>query len=434
LKPTQSTLSSFTVAVAVIAAFFLGRAIAPQKTGLAAPPSLSGALAEQDPIARSFRLSAFLGGLDSDDLPEVVETLDAKEVVGVSEEELELIMLAWTALDAPGAFEWASRQKRPGWRTMAPTAAMYAWGYRDPAAARAALEQLGLPRSRRELQSAFVSGWILSGDEQGVTDYLVSLPPSDERQVWTNWLVNELRQDGAEAVIAWADAIPEDAPASFKAVAFRIAANAVAGADPDRVVSWYEANQGGDYTAGALRFIARRWVEFHDPAALFEWLITLPPSPDRAIAVRAGFSSWHGRSRDEAEAWLLEAPRVAALDPAPEHLATTRMAISLNASAEWALRIRDDERRRLQLTRIGTRWSRRDPEGMQAWIAAVEISREDREALLEPGRARAARRAKLSEEDRESAARRPRGRAALLMKRRAERAAAASEPDPPLTE
>ncbi len=194
--------------------------------GRATTGSFSEALEEDDPVTRSYRLSSFLRAFGPDDLPGVLEALDEKAVVGVTEDELELLMLAWARFDAAGAFDWAYRQKRPGWPTLAPKAAMYAWGFHDPAGARNALETMGTRGSNRALPSSFVSGWIRSRDIQGVTDYLISLPWGDERQTWTNWLVKELIEDGVDAVIDWANAVPEDAPGNFKQIAFRVAASA----------------------------------------------------------------------------------------------------------------------------------------------------------------------------------------------------------------
>jgi hypothetical protein len=375
------------------AAFGLGTLAASEWGGGGSANSFRKALDETDPIMRSLRLSAFLRELGPEDLPEVLETLDAKAVVGVSEEELKLLMLAWTRFDAPGAFDWASRQQRAGWPTLAPTAAMFAWGLRDPAAARVALDELEEGEFKRRLEESLVSGWIRSDDKRGVSDYLMSLPTSDRRQLWTNWLMKELLEDGVEAVIAWADAIPEEAPGRFKQVAFRTAANAVASADAQRAASWYDANRERDYVSasGALRVIARRWGAYHDPQALLEWLLGLPPSRQRETAMKSGIAAWLNRAPVEAQTWLRAAPRTPALDPALEHVAQTQIATSPSEAAEWVVRIQDDERRRALLMRVGARWGRRDSAGMEAWVAESKLSEEDRALMISPASRRAAR-------------------------------------------
>jgi hypothetical protein len=403
-------------------------------SGWVTPGSFSEALEEDDPVARSSRLGSFLREFGPDDLPGVLEVLDEKAVVGVTEDELELLMLAWARFDAPGAFDWAIRQKRPGWPTLAPKAAMYAWGFHEAAGARMALEEIETSGSNRALRSAFVSGWIQSRDIQGVTDYLISLPRSDQRQAWMNWLVKELLEDGVDAVIGWADAVPEHAPGNFKQIAFRVAASAVTSADPERVVAWYEASRGSDYVlrSGALRVIARRWGEYHDAPALFEWLIAVPAGPGRDAAVKAGFSSWLRAARSEAEAWLREAPRTRALDPALEHAAKLKMTGAYRESAEWALRISQPELRRTLLNQLGQRWSRREPESIADWMAEAELSEEDREALLTPPPARVGR--EVSGAGRKALPMPVRRREQRRAAQRAARARDEADPNSPLAE
>jgi hypothetical protein len=403
-------------------------------SGRATPGSFRQALEEDDPVARSSRLGSFLQALGPDDLPGVLEVLDEKAVVGVTEDELELLMLAWARFDAPGAFDWAYRQKRPGWPMLAPKAAMYAWGFHDPAGARIALEKPGMKASNRALPSALVSGWIHSRDIQAVTDYLIAFPRGNERQTWTTWIVKELMKDGVDAVIDWTDALPDDAPGNFKQIAFRAAASAVTGADPERMVAWYEAKRGSDYVSrsGALRVIARRWGEYHGAPALFEWLVAEPASRGRDVAVRAGYSSWLRAAPSEAQAWLRDAPRTPALDPALEHAATTKATGAYRESAEWALRISQDELRRTLLTRLGQKWSRRDPDSIKEWMAGAELSEEDREALLAPPPARVGR--ELPDVDRKALPMPVRRREQRAAERRAARARDQADPNAPLAE
>ena len=119
--------------------------------------SFRKALAETDPIERSYGFSAFLRSMTEDQLPDAIEAFEAGRM-WLSQEELRQFMLVWARFDAAGAFE-----RVDGWtegnREMAQSAAMYAWAFYDPNAAQQALNGVKSRFVRGRLQTELVNGW-----------------------------------------------------------------------------------------------------------------------------------------------------------------------------------------------------------------------------------------------------------------------------------
>jgi hypothetical protein len=193
-------------------------------------------------------------------------------------------------------------------------------------------------------------------------------------------------RDGEQAVIDWADAVPEDAPNDYKQMVFSTAIGVVAKADPERAASWYEAHRGKAYAEGSLKEIARRWGLHHDGAKLFEWLRELEASEERAEAMNAGFQMWLRASPQEAKAWLDVAGPLPEADNAIR--AFVRRAYAKPALAVgWASRIQDPETRERLLVRTVKSWLGQDPEAARAWLAASDLDEDVKQGILATSRA-----------------------------------------------
>ena len=259
--------------VALVLGVALGYTLAPG-TDLSGPAPLTEALAEQNLLIRSGMLAAALENLNAENLDEALAALDAKQV-GVKDHELRLFMLAWARFDAAGAYAWAAAQESE-WSDRLQEAAAYAWGYADPQAARKVLDEAPTGRGGRSaLTAALMAGWRVNGDVSGMTEQIIAMPPSRQRETLTTALLAQIGKQGLDPVVAWFDGVPVDAEADYKRLAFNRAVAVVARADVQRSTELYLAHQGQPYTENALGVIARRWIDHDEPATLFPWLAEL---------------------------------------------------------------------------------------------------------------------------------------------------------------
>jgi len=171
----------------------------------------------------------------------------------------------------------------------------------------------------------------------------------------------------------------------------------VAREDPQRAAQWFEAHRTRPYSAGALDAIARGWAEYHDPAALFEWLRSLPAEGERASetreAVAAGFRVWVGKAPEDAEAWLSSRTPDPELDPAVAELVRARSQVSPASAVEWAARIQGEAQRRRSTVLAARTWQRQDPEAVRGWLARSDLPEDAKQSILRGPPAVAGRRA-----------------------------------------
>lgn len=366
----------------LVGAFAAGRHAGSQRDSSLA--AFREALLARDELTRSDRMSAFFQQLDPDTLPAALEAIEAHSV-GMSRQEVRLFLLAWSRFDAPGAFAWARDWKTP-WRDTLMPEAIYAWGFRDARAALRELDAIDDPTLLARLRPSLFEGWLRSDDRSGASEAIAAIDDPRQRGRLTFLLAGETMRDGPEAVLAWAEAVPEDAPNDFKTGAFNQAALMVARADPRRARDWYLLHRARPYSAGALAGIARKWVEHGDPPELFDWLRSLPAEGERAEetahAIAAGFRVWLRKQPEQAEAWLaaeLPDPR---LDPALVEIVRASTASSPASAIGWAGRIHDENLRRGHTVRVGRTWRTRDPDALQAWLAGSDLPEDVSQAIL----------------------------------------------------
>jgi hypothetical protein len=368
-------------------AFGLARWTAPGTSGSARSlETLRAGLGERDALERAYLLASYLRELRPDEVGAVLELVEARRV-DVRPEDVSLLMHGWSRFDAPGAFAWA-RDWPTTWRDRLMEAAISAWGFRDGPGALAALEELEDEELAARLRGPALDGWFRSSDRLRAGAYIAGVADPRLRRRYTFALAAEAGLDGPDALIAWAEAVPGDAPNDFKQGSFFHAANVLARSDPRRAAAWFEAHRADSYSEGSLDAIARKWAQHHDAPALFDWLRSLPPgeggrSDEVGSAIAAGFRSWRQRDAADAAAWLAAALPDPALDPAVEELAWSLASPSPEEAVDWALRIEDEKRRERNLTRIVRGWLRRDAGAANAWLAGSELPESLKQSIAE---------------------------------------------------
>jgi len=381
VKPVIAGLWILSIALAV----GLTRLVASDRVDSESNVSFDLAFGEFDPLERAYRISSSLRNLDADNLPELVDVLENRNM-GIVPDEVKLIMLAWARFDAPGAYEWAIDQKPEGWRTTLSLAAMYAWGYYDGAAAIRVADAVEDPDTMARLQQNAMEGWLHGNDKKGYSEYIANFPDLKRRGRLYFLLAGEIvMAEGRDAAMRWVEDIPDDMPNELKLGVFNQVAKMVATKDPVLAAEWFLEHRTKPYSEGALAGIALRWVQEHDRPAAFEWLLALDPDSthegevDGAIA--QGFRSWMQLDPDTAQAWLLTQLPNPALDPAVKEALRNLLPKDPAASMEWAQRLDDADLRRTQMVLVGSRWRNKDPEAFAEWFGSADLPDEIRQKI-----------------------------------------------------
>ena len=290
------------VVLALAAGFGLGRWTAPRSDWeLSTLASFRWALDDPDWLVRTYRMSAYLQDLTPEQLPDALALVEAN-LPWLTTDEIRLFMFAWTRLDPAGALEHALGWPQPFNRNGA-GAALYAWAFRDPRAALAAFGPLDDGSRLSEfLQGRLVAGWAHGPHKESASDYIATLPEGSRRLSYVAMLAWELSKQGPDAVIRWAEAVP-DADADYKSAVFFKAAGTLAGIDPPGTAKWVGRHAERSYADGALLAVARSWVA-SDGAAAMTWLAELPAGEQRERLRADAGRAWLRREPVAARVWL----------------------------------------------------------------------------------------------------------------------------------
>lgn len=300
----------------------------------------------------------------------------------VREFDLEVLLNAWSRVDPEGAFARVNGWPKY-WKKTARPILMQAWAERDPGAAQRALESLEDPGEARAYLDALVRGWAISG-KPGLEKLVATTPRGSVLQKYTGILINHrVNQQGHEAVMRWAESLPDDEPPGrFKLEVFRMTATRAALRDPHRAAAWADAHRGREYANGLPARVAMVWVP-EDADAAFGWLRAHPPGEERDWAVKQAYRRWLSRDREAAAEWIREAEFGEVLEPAVDLFARSLSASAPRDAIAWAERIGDEARRQACLIAIGQIWRQRDPEGVRDWLASSELPEAVRRAVSE---------------------------------------------------
>jgi hypothetical protein len=325
------------VALALPLSFWLGRATAPvSESELASVASFRRSLEDPDWLTRSHRFTSFLVGLNPENLPDALEALEP-HLPWLLTDEFRIFMLAWSRFDPSGAFEHAQ-----SWplqiRRNAGAAAMYAWGFRNPLEAVRALGEVESPELQEFWAARLLAGWAHGGYRDSASEFIAAMPEGPTRLAYLATLAWEISKEGPEAVMRWAEGVPDDSP-RFKKAVFLKATSTLAGVDAPSTARWVQSHLNRDYAGeAALIAVAGAWATSDAPAAM-RWLTALPAGKKREVAVWAGFRVWFQHSPKDAERWLRSASPAPAVDPAVRFMVEQTQDKRPAASRKWAARI-----------------------------------------------------------------------------------------------
>jgi hypothetical protein len=353
-----------------------------------AETELRAVLAEPDGFARAGRLAAYLPTLGVDAVPLVVQILKEPNAIGVGAAETELLTRFWAMHEPAAAGRWAISLPDGMYRAAAISPAVYAWVSADPEAAGTRIRGAagGFGRETRLAQVALIRGWFSAG-QPGLNEYIEALEMGFARQRAVATLLRSIhRRDGSEAVVRWAEAIPDEAPGKYKIGVFRQTSSVLGHLDLDAALKFCESHCDGPFGGSMRQLIGQRWAAV-DGVAAMKWLSTAPENLERDLAVRGTFSAWQETDQDAAFAWLI-AHGIDGIEPwlrpAVVIYAKLRSATDPEDAMKWAALIPPQKEREIIMVRIARRWRVKDEAAADAWIAQSPLPADRRAAIFEP--------------------------------------------------
>jgi hypothetical protein len=322
--------------VALALSFWFGRATAPvRESELASVASFQRSLEDKNWLTRSHRFSSFLVGLNPENLPDALEAFEP-HLPWLNTDEYRLFMLAWARFDPSGAFDQA-RSWPPEIQRKAGAAAMYAWGFYSPLEAVRELNTVEDADLKAFWGGRLFAGWVHGEYRDSVNTYVAAFPEGPTRRQHLETLAWEIAKEGPEAVMRWAENVPED-PAHFKVASFLKAASILAGIDAPLAARWLESHLDRDYADNALLAVASLWALRDAPAAM-GWLTGLPAGKQRTVAVKTGFGVWFNHAPKDAQRWLRSASPARAVNPAVRFMVEETRDENPRFAQEWEARL-----------------------------------------------------------------------------------------------
>jgi hypothetical protein len=371
-------------AATAVAAFAVGRvAMPPQATP--APHDLGAevraALAEGDVLERFHRTAGLLQHLDPDNLPGVWAVYDSMIAI-LNEGELRLFIAAWARFDPLAALDHARAWPFTSKQEIGVEAAIYGWALRDPLAARLAIDGVVADQSRlaEKLHHGLVAGWVRSdAGAEGLDSHLADLPPAASDRLMVVAVATLMRARGAEAVMAWVDAIlrNEAYDDAYKLSAFRRGIHSVSRWDPERGAAWATEHAGNAYAADAPRIVGENWGG-RDGRAAMQWLRGQPAGRRRDQGVHLTFVEWLRADRQGAVEWLNSETLTRFHDPALELYASRLDDRKPEEAIVWCERIQNPKVRTSCRTAAAKTWYQNDAEAAEAWLEQSPLDEETR--------------------------------------------------------
>jgi hypothetical protein len=346
--------------------------------------ALADVLRDEDAYSRARRLGALLPTLGPELVPVVKQTID-DPTLDFGDVELDLLMRYWATHQAEEASRWAVDKSPAFFRPGAILSSLTLWAEADPQAAVSAAEQWAArrPELRHVLTKAVVRGWFAANPvelAQFIHDLGGGMP---QQRALTSYIRLAIQKQGNDAVMRWAESIPDDDAAYKKAVYWQVG-SALALFDLGAGLRWCEAHCDGPYGKDLRNSISRRWVRTGDGAAALAWLSSAPEGWEKDFDVRVTFAEWAQTNREAAMAWMAAQPTGEpdlGLQPILPVYAKLLAEDSPADAIGWAERIERDKDRRFTLIEVARAWRQVDEAATEAWLQQSSLSEEDREKV-----------------------------------------------------
>jgi hypothetical protein len=343
---------------------------------------------DDDAYSRARRLGALLPTLGPDTVQAAVQTL-GDPTVELRASEIEMLVRYWAAHQPEEAASWAKEKSPLNYRVAAVYSALRVWAEADPqAAVDVAWPWMAETTFERIVPVALVRGWYAADDAPAFAQWLRNNPIGIFRQRAIAAYIRVLNQkQGAEAVMRWAESLPDgdkgSEDATYKLAVFRRVVDSLSLLDNEAALHWCKIHCDGPYGENMRSLIARNWLRRDGPSAM-AWLSSAPESSDRDFAVQLAFALWTRTDREAALAWI---KTQTSGEPEPwlqPALPVYAKLLAISAPAEgivWAERIEDDQKRESVLVEIARVWRHVDEAAAEQWLLESSLSEEAREKV-----------------------------------------------------
>jgi hypothetical protein len=234
-----------------------------------------------------------------------------------------------------------------------------------------------LPRERFELMLDGMAG----GDPQRALDFLSSHreelgPYRDHAQA----VLDEIYENGGhDKLKSWVEAMPEG---KWRDGAMNRFIDQWARYDPASAKAWMDSQHIPASNLPAARVeLAESWARVR-PQEAIEWVRALPQNAQSRELYDAVFRQWIQYDSNVAADWLANQPPSPMLDRPIERYTWQAMEIDPQNSMPWAESITDEGRRFRMMSEIAERWGRRDPQGLERFVASRDLPAQQKERLL----------------------------------------------------
>jgi hypothetical protein len=350
-------------------------------------------LAEEDDFAKARKLGELLPTLGPESLPAIKKALDDAALLEMSAIEFELFMRYWTQHEPAEASYYALGTAPRAFRVSAIYGAVIPWVKADPEKAIQTLRPyMTLPGDDgAAAQIALVRGWYASG-RPGLEEFIHGIGAGFERQrALGAYATCIIRDRGVDAVVAWAEAIPDTDP-SYKVEAFRRVGTALVPHDGQAARRFCEKHCEGEFGSNLRVRIADRWAR-DDAEAALTWLAGAPESQDTSLATRISFANWCAKDRPACLAWMktqLESHAKEPLhwiEPAMPIYARWLAKDSPTAGLEVASKFKDPHERNVVMVELAHEWYHKgDKVAAEAWLEKSPLNEALRAMVRSPER------------------------------------------------
>ncbi len=375
-------------AATIAAAFAVGRITMPTEAA-GAPEDLGSAvrsaLAEASSLERLAQTADLMRHLDADTLPQVLAVYDRMLSV-LDECEIRTFVGAWTRFDASTALDHTLAWPYRLKKEYGVNAAIRGWALSDPYEAQLMSEQIvqDHPTLREGIFQNLVIGWVQSG-QRGLNSYIAGLSPM-LRDEPTGIVVGGLmRKGGPEPTLRWVDGILGDDEYDWN---FK---KSVFRRGARAVARWHPEQAAEWVLEHQGENYAKHGVQFvaeqwgeQDGVAAMQWVHDQPAGESREEAVHSAFLRWSSRDRDGSEKWLASETLTAFHDPAIDAHARKIDKQRPKDAVDWCERIIDTDRQYRCLRATATEWYRKDAVATEQWLQASPLSEEDRRVVRTP--------------------------------------------------
>ena len=344
-------------------------------------------LRDPDAYSKARRLGTLLPTLGPETLPAVRQIL-ADRSIDWRASELELLLRYWATFEPAEAALWAKKMSPPGYREPAVYTAIQTWASADPKTAADATWSwsVDIKGLERIVPIAIVRGWYASDQRDELEAWIANVPPGIMRQrAIAAYILMLIQAEGSEAVMRWAESVPEQ-PAGYKIAVFRRTVDALSTLEPEAGMRWCDAHCDGPHGTNMRSIIGRNWV-LHDGPAALAWIQAEDPGVERDLAVHLTWALWSRNDLEAAMGWMAEQEELGPVDwlePAIPVYARLLSGEQPEKAIEWAKRIANERRRENIVIGVARVWRYLDEAAAEAWLRDSELSDVAKERVRKP--------------------------------------------------